>query len=118
MQYMIAFMESPEAFDRRSPDDNSGPDMAAWFAYIGAIRASGIVTGGAGLLPPSTGAVVTVRDGGRQVVDGPYPDSKEQLGGFFIVEVPDLETALDWAARSPAASDGSVIVRPLTPPMP
>jgi hypothetical protein len=74
-------------------------------------------------MPPETGTIVRVRDGVRSlqdgaVQDGPYADSKEQVGGYFIVEVPDLDTALEWAARSPSASYASTEVRPVMPPMP
>jgi len=117
MQYMIAFRESPEELARRGQAD--GPQYwGAWMAYIGALQQSGIIVSGSGLEPPHTGTIVRVVDGKRQVQDGPYPDSKEQLGGFFIVDVPDLDTALEWVARAPCASAGSVEVRPLMPPMP
>ena len=56
-----------------------------------------------------------MRGGKRQVQDGPYADTKEKLGGFFIIDVPDLDKALEWAARCPAASTGSVEVRPTLP---
>jgi hypothetical protein len=69
--------------------------------------------GGKGLEPPSTGTTVRLRDGERIVQDGPYADTKEQLGGFFVIDVPDLDAALDWAARCPAATDGVVEVRPV-----
>jgi len=72
---------------------------------------------GAGLQPPRTATTLRIRDGQRHVQDGPYADSKEQLGGFFVINVPDLDTALAWAARSPAASSGAVEVRPVLPPM-
>jgi hypothetical protein len=58
------------------------------------------------------GTTLRQRDGKRQVQDGPYADTKEQLGGFYEIDVPDLDTALDWAARCPAAATGAVEVRP------
>jgi hypothetical protein len=58
-----------------------------------------------------------MRDGVRQVQDGPFPETKEQLGGFFVVDVPTLDDALQWAARAPCASTGGVEVRPELPPM-
>ena len=63
---------------------------------------------GSGLQLRETGTTVRPRDGRRQVQDGPYADSKERMGGCFILDVPDLDVALDWAARCPAESDGSV----------
>ena len=82
-------------------------------AYIQAIRQSGIVQNGNGLQPPETATTVRLRDGRREVQDGPYADSKEQLGGYFILDVPDLDVALDWAARCPAATGGAVEIRPV-----
>ena len=60
---------------------------------------------------------VMMRDGKRVVQDGPYAESKDILGGFFVIEVPDLDVALEWAARSPASSVGHTEVRPVLPPM-
>jgi hypothetical protein len=58
---------------------------------------------------------VRLRDGKRRVQDGPFADTKEQLGGFIIMELPSLDAALDWAERCPAAATGAVEVRPLAP---
>jgi hypothetical protein len=95
-----------------------GPTMTndippAWRDYIALLRGSGAMFGGEHLALPH--AATTLRlDGARRVVqDGPYLDSKEQIGGFVLLDVPDLAAALDWAARCPAARDGAVEVRPL-----
>ena len=117
MQYMIIFSETETEFAQRTDPQLSGAYWGAWGAYIGALQASGIVLSGNGLQPPHTATTVRVRDGRRQVQDGPFADSKEQLAGYFIIEVPDLDTALDWAARAPSASYASVEVRPVLPPM-
>lgn len=90
---------------------HGGPD--AWAACVQAIRQSGIVRSGNGLEPPETGTTVRLRDGRRDVQDGPFADTKEQLGGFFVIEVPDPDAALDWAARCPAATGGAVELRPV-----
>jgi hypothetical protein len=118
MQYALLFHESQADFDKREHPEQSGPHWGAWGAYIQAIEAAGIIVSGAGLLPPQTGTNVRLRDGKREVHDGPYPESKEMLGGFFIIEVPNLDAALEWAARSPSASYGTTEVRPVMPPMP
>ncbi|MBS0659070.1 MAG: hypothetical protein JSR82_12585 [Verrucomicrobia bacterium] len=116
MQYMLVFNETPERCALRD-DPKEGPAYwAAWSAYAGAVAQSGIMVSGAGLQPPSTATTVRIRDGQRQVHDGPYAESKEMLGGFFVVDVPSLDVALEWAARSPAAAHGSVEVRPVLPP--
>ena len=106
MQYMFLFVD-----DR----DGIKHDMDAWMAYFGAMGEAGIVRGGEELQPNHTATTVRLRDGKRLVQDGPYADVKEQLGGFAIVEVDDLDTALEWAARSPAATTGCVEVRPVVP---
>ena len=85
-------------------------------AYVGAVYESGTVVSGDGLLPPSTATTtLRVRGDKRQVQDGPFADTKEQLGGYFVLEVPDLDSALEWAARAPCASTGGVEVRPVMP---
>lgn len=116
MQYMLMFREGEAEFEMRDDPARAPAYWGAWMAYIDALNQAGIVVSGAGLQPPRSGTVVKVRDGQRQIEDGPYPDTKEQLGGYFVVEVADLDGALDWAARSPAAAYGSVEVRPVLPP--
>lgn len=88
-------------------------DVAAGRAYGAALQAAGIFVAGVGLGSPDNATIVSVRDGKRQVQDGPYAESKEFLGGFVIVDVPDLDAALEWAARNPAAATGAVEVHPL-----
>jgi hypothetical protein len=68
---------------------------------------------GNGLQQPGAAATLRLRDGQRLVQDGPYADTKEQLGGFYLIEAPDLDAALAWAARNPAAATGAVEVRPV-----
>lgn len=70
------------------------------------------MVGGAALQPPSAATTVRQQNGKQHVQDGPYADTKEQLGGYFVIEVPDLDKALEWAARCPAAAAGAVEVRP------
>lgn len=117
MQYMLIMNETHEVAAHRNHPELAPAYWGAWTAYIGAMSQAGIILRGDGLQGPHTASVVRVRDGKRQVQDGPYPDAKEQLGGYFIVEVPDLDTALDWAAQAPCALTGSVEVRPVLPPM-
>jgi hypothetical protein len=111
MKYLVLAYESPAAFRSRS-SENQNEYMGAWRAYAEALRHAGIMDSGKGLEPPATGTTLRLRNGERVVQDGPYADTKEQLGGFFIIDVPDVETALDWASRCPAATDGAVEVRP------
>lgn len=109
MKYALLVHQPRETFDRH--DD--GAAAAAGKAYGEALQAAGILIGGAGLESPRNATTVSVRDGKRQVHDGPYAETKEYLAGFGIIDVPDLDAALEWAARHPAAGYYSVEVRPL-----
>lgn len=112
MQFALLIYESPEAFAARKNDDND-PYLGAWRAFYKSVVEARIYVGGDALEIPETGNTVQVEHGKRRVQDGPYADTKEQLAGFLVLEVPSLETALEWAARCPAASLGAVEVRPL-----
>ncbi len=116
MQYMIMFNEDQTHFDMRNDPVQAPGYWGAWNAYIGAMAHAGVIVNGDGLHGPHTAVTVRMRDGHRQVQDGPFADTKEQLGGYFVIEVADLDAALEWAARSPSASYGSVEVRPVLPP--
>jgi hypothetical protein len=106
--------ETPEAFASRK-NDGSDSYTGAWRAYHKALVESGVFVGGDPLEVPETGTIVRIKNGKRGVQDGPYADTKEQLGGFTILELPSLDAALEWAARCPAASYGAVEVRALAP---
>jgi len=113
MQFALLVYESPEAFATRKNDET--PYIGAWRAYYKALVEAGIYVGGDPLEAPETGTTVRLKEGKRRVQDGPFADTKEQLGGFIILELPSLDAALDWAARCPTASAGAVEVRPLAP---
>jgi hypothetical protein len=87
--------------------------LGAYRAYMEAMNKAGVLKDSLGLHPTSAATTVRVVDGKTQVLDGPYADSKEQLGGFHIIEVADLDTAIAWAARSPTALHGVIEVRPV-----
>ena len=114
MQFALLIFESQEAFAARS-NNESDRYVGAWRAYYKALVEAGIYVGGDPLEVPETGTTVRLKEGKRRVQDGPFADTKEQLGGFTILELPSLDAALDWAARCPAASAGAVEVRPLAP---
>src|SRR5215468_8075544 len=109
MKYALLVHESQEYFARRK----EAGSIAAGRAYGEALQAAGIFVGGAGLDSPQAATTVSLRGGKRQVHDGPYAETKELLGGFGIIDVPDLDTALEWAARHPAAGYSSIEIRPL-----
>jgi hypothetical protein len=87
--------------------------LGAYRAYMEAMTKAGVLSSSNGLQLTSAATTVRVADGKTQVLDGPYADSKEQLGGFHIIEVADLDAAIAWAARSPTALHGVVEVRPV-----
>jgi hypothetical protein len=114
MQFALLIFEPPEAFAARNADEND-PYLGAWRAYHKALVEADIFVRGSPLQPPETGTTVRLKDGKRRVQDGPFADTKEQLGGFTILELPSLDAALEWAARCPAAAIGVVEVRPVSP---
>lgn len=85
---------------------------AIFGAYIGALKEAGVFVDTDWLKPSTTATTMTLRDGSRRVQDGPYADTKEQLGGYFVVDVPDLDAALAWAEKCPVAQYGIIEVRP------
>jgi hypothetical protein len=112
MKYVMLIYETPEAFESRRAGEDTAY-VAAWRSYHQALLAAGAYVDGAPLKDVATSTTVRVRDGKRRVQDGPFAEAKEQLGGFTILECPSLDAALEWAARCPAASYGSVEVRPV-----
>lgn len=116
MKYMLLFKEPIEMFTQRNDPATAPGYWGAWSAYVDALVASGVMVSGEGLQGPETTTHVSIRDGKRIVQDGPYPETKEMLGGFFVIDVPNLDAAIEWAARSPGASYGSTEVRPVLNP--
>ena len=118
MQYAIIVYENEQDFKDRMNEKKPHINMSAYVAYSQALVAAGVARGGAGLQLPGTATTVKIKNGKKHVQDGPFSDSKEQLGGFFLIEVANLDEALAWAAKCPAASSTGVEVRPLLPPPP
>lgn len=118
MEYMLIYNESADDFAKREDPAQAGAYWGAWHAYIGALNAAGVVVSGNGLQPPHTATHLRVRGGERIVQDGPFADTREHLGGYFVIRAQSLDEALEWAARSPSAEYGSVEVRPVLPPPP
>jgi hypothetical protein len=87
--------------------------LGAYRAYMEAMTKAGVLKSSQGLQQTSNATSVRIRDGKSQILDGPYADTKEQLGGFHIIEVSDLDAAIAWAGRSPTALHGTVEVRPV-----
>jgi len=112
MRYVMLIYESEREFDARArPDDEAF--WAPWREYHRALVEAGVYVGGSPLeRSDTTATTVRLRGGDRQVQDGPYADTKEQLGGFMLIELPSLDAALEWASRCPAAAYGAVEIRP------
>ena len=110
MKYMLLIYENDA--ERVAMMDERMPNCAA---YADAMKKAGIYVVGERLRGIAATTTVQVAGGKTHVVDGPYVESKEQLGGFHVIDVPDLDTALAWAARCPAAARGRVEVRPVWP---
>jgi len=110
MQYLL-LIQVPEANDdNRDVVEASGNDPA-WASYTNALIEAGVMRGGNELAAPATATIVRMRDGRRDVQDGPFIETKEQLGGYYMIETATLDEALEWAARCPAAAYGAIEVR-------
>jgi hypothetical protein len=112
MQYMLMIYVN-EAQMEAVRKANGNQISAPYMAYLDALKQAGVIRGGDRLHPSAAATTVRVADGKTQVLNGPYADTKEQLGGYFLIDVPDLDEALAWAARCPGAAYGTVEVRPI-----
>jgi hypothetical protein len=112
VQYM-ALIYVDEAAAETLPADERAAVTARYYALADEARAAGVLGDGAGLSPTRDATTVRVRDAQTLVVDGPYAETREALGGYFVFECDTMEEALDWAARIPAAEGGAVEVRPV-----
>jgi hypothetical protein len=112
MQYLLMIYSDEHAM-AAATEANGGKMLAAYGAYAEAMSKAGILQGGNRLRPTSASTTVRVANGKTTVLDGPYIETKEQLGGYFLIDAPDLDAAISWAARCPAAQHGAVEVRPI-----
>ena len=112
MQYLLLIYGSETGW-ASMPQDQMMAMYGEYFAYTESIKASGHYIGGNPLQPTSTATTVRVRDGKRSVTDGPFAETKEQLGGYYLVEAKDLDEATELASRIPGAKVGSIEVRPI-----
>ncbi|HWW79234.1 MAG TPA: YciI family protein [Steroidobacteraceae bacterium] len=112
MQYMLLLYVDHNAFQKMTPEQQ-GQGLAAYKSFTEALTKSDALKASGRLQPTSTATTVKVTNGKTQVLNGPYAETKEQLGGYFLIDVPDLDSALSWAARCPASGHGTVEVRPI-----
>lgn len=116
MHYMLLFNETPAELAKRNDPAQAEAYWGGWTAYMGALAQSGAMVSGNRLQPPEVTTTLRVENGARHVVDGPFADTKEMLGGYVILDAPDLDAALEWAARAPCVTAGSVEIRPVLAP--
>jgi hypothetical protein len=114
MHYLLLIYNDEQAWASLA-DEERNPIVREYFALTDELRADGAYVAAAPLQPTSTASTIRVRDGERIVTDGPYAETKEQLGGFYLVEADSAEEALSWAEKIPAARYGAIEVRPLLP---
>jgi len=95
------------------PESQSQEHMQRWFDYTNELQAAGAMKAGDALQMPDTATTVRARNGETLLTDGPFAETKEILGGFYLIDVEDLDTALGWAAKMPNIEYGSVEVRPV-----
>lgn len=114
MQYLLLIYNS-EAGMAAAPKEAAIQMSAAYGAYTEAMKKAGVFVGGERLRFTSTATSVRVAGGKTNVIDGPYADTKEQLGGYYMIDVPDMDAAISWAARCPGAGTGTMEVRPVWP---
>jgi hypothetical protein len=112
MQYMILIYDDEKVW-ADMPEEQSKKLFGAYMAYSEEMSKAGVMRAGDALKPISTATTVRVRDGKTLTTDGPFAETKEQLGGYYLIDVPNLEEALKWAAKCPSAAVGSIEVRPV-----
>jgi hypothetical protein len=113
MKYLLTIYADESKFSGSMTPEESGRMMADYGAFGEAAQAAGVLLGGEGLQPTATATTVRVRDGEALFTDGPFAETREQLGGYYLLECADLDEASRWAARIPHASIGAVEVRPV-----
>jgi len=111
MQYLLLIYEEPPT--REISQDEWTAMMGEYNAFTAWLREQGQFLGGEALQPVSDATTVSVRDGRRIVTDGPFAETKEQLGGYYLIDAPDLDAAIEAAARIPGARFGKIEIRPI-----
>jgi hypothetical protein len=107
MQYMLLIYED----ENTAPHDDA--EMARWFEYTDAMAEAGVMRGGDALHPTATATTVRLQNDAVVATDGPFAETREQLGGYYLIDVPDLDAAIEWAGKMPNAHRGSIEVRPV-----
>jgi hypothetical protein len=112
MQYLL-LIYSNETTDAQIPAEERQKSFGEWMAYTADLKGQGAFVAGDALQPTATATSVRIRNGERMITDGPFAETKEQLGGYYLVEAKDLDGALEWATKCPGARTGTIEVRPV-----
>ena len=112
MQYLLLIYDEEKNWETMSEAERNGL-FGEYGAYTQELQASGKMVGGNALQPTATATTVRVRNGDQVVTDGPFAETKEQLGGYYLIEADSVDGALEWAAKIPGARWGSIEVRPI-----
>jgi hypothetical protein len=112
MQYLLLLFSQESTWGQMTKAQQE-QGAAAYMSYTEALKKAGVWKGSNRLQPISTATTIRIAEGKQQVLDGPYVDSREQLGGYYLIDVPDLDSAISWAARCPGASHGTIELRPV-----
>jgi hypothetical protein len=112
MKYALTIYGDEAQRDNASEEDRQALSRA-YMELTQEMEQKGVLAAGEGLYPTQTATTVRVRDGERDVTDGPFAETKEQLGGFYVLDVKNLDEAIEWAAKIPGAQAGTVEIRPV-----
>jgi hypothetical protein len=112
MQYMLLAYADINVFLKMTPEEQK-QTYGAYQSFVEAVKKAGAYQASGRLQPTSAATSVRFTNGKTQVLNGPYMETKEQLGGYFLIDVPDLDAAISWAARCPASIHGTVEIRPI-----
>jgi hypothetical protein len=112
MKYLLTIYEDESGYASATPEQIQQM-MSAYEAFGRAAEEAGVLLGGEGLQPSGTATVVRVRDNETATTDGPFAETREQLGGYYLLDCRDLDDAIGWAARIPGAQTGAIEVRPV-----
>lgn len=112
MQYLFLLADAPGAGPAEDSPEYAA-EMGEWFAFDEMVKAAGVFVSGEALHPQETATTVRVREGKTITTDGPYAETKEHLGGFYVLDVADLDEAISYAAKIPNVGYGSVEIRPV-----
>jgi hypothetical protein len=112
VQYLLLIYDD-EKGDQSATEADINAMTDAYYDYTDEVEKAGVSRAGEALQPSASATTVRMRNGERLLTDGPFAETKEQLGGFYLIECDTLDEAIDWAAKIPSATTGSIEVRPV-----